>query len=82
MKLLNVASGLAALVAAVLWFWSAKVRVKYKDIVEAGGFQSATILDGTTDVLETIKAANFWSIWASIAAGLSALCQAIAAFPT
>jgi hypothetical protein len=77
---LNRISGIAALVAAALWFVSARMRVKYEPVVDSHGFQEAAILDGAIDVLESIKRANFWSMWAAIAAGISALCQSITSF--
>ena len=80
MKALNIASGIAALIAAALWFLSARVRVKYKPIVDQSGFTAASITEGDIDVLESIKRANSWSMWAAIAAGVSALCQSIASF--
>ena len=77
LKALNIASGIAALIAAALWFISARARVKYTPVVDQSGFTAASITAGDTDVLASIKRANLWSMWAAIAAGVSALCQSI-----
>ncbi len=77
---LNIVSGIAALVAAALWFISARVRVKYNPVEDQDGFTAASITDGDIDVLESIKRANVCSMWAAVAAGVAALCQSVASF--
>lgn len=59
---LNVISGLAAMVAAILWFWSVRVRVKHDPNLTMDGLAPAAILEGDTDVLASLRAANIWSI--------------------
>jgi hypothetical protein len=67
---LNVIVSAAALIAGVLWWKSAMVKVLHRP-----GLSAITI--GDTDVMETARAQSKWSARAAIAATLAALVQAI-----
>lgn len=76
---LNLFSGLAALTAAGLWFWSARVKVAYDPTPDENGWSEAVVLDEHgADILKSLKQANYWSMWAAVAAGVAASCQSIA----
>jgi hypothetical protein len=78
-------SALFALAAAVLWFISAHTKVKAgKRPNNPDGFQTANIYVGSGkneyELVETLVWQSIWSRWAAIAAGLAALCQAVAMY--
>ncbi|MBC3873486.1 hypothetical protein [Undibacterium flavidum] len=76
---INLASAMFAGIAALLWFYSAVVRVKVNDIPDESGFIGSSISDGNgNDILASLVHANFWSACAASAAGVAAILQAVA----
>lgn len=79
-SILNTASAFAALVAAVLWFWSTRVNVKF-GTASATGWQDGGLIDfDGNDQLATLRLANQWNMRASFAAGVAAILQAAALY--
>jgi hypothetical protein len=68
---MNVIVSAAALIAGLLWWKSATVKVLHRP-----GLSAMTI--GDTDVIETARAQSRWSARAAIAATVAAGVQAIA----
>jgi hypothetical protein len=59
-----------AAVAAMLWFASARIRLKQRSLIKRG------LRDGAHDpnaLLQLVYEQSRWSAWAAIAAGLAAL---------
>lgn len=80
---LNLASAIAAGVAAVLWLISAIVRVKFDETPGPDGMVPGGIVDDdNNDILASKARANWWSAWAALAAGLAAALQALAIWNT
>jgi hypothetical protein len=74
---LNAASVGFGLLAAGLWFWSAIVRMRYKDKTDKNGWTAAAITDDAgNDIVKTLGRQSFWSAWGAVAAAVAALCQA------
>jgi hypothetical protein len=72
-------SALFAVSAAALWFYSAKVEVWADDQQGPRSDNMIILKDGRQfDVTGTAQAQSRWSAYAAVAAGLSALLQAIA----
>ena len=83
LKHLNLASAIAAGVAAVLWFVSAVVRVKFNATPSPDGMIDGGIVDDkNNDILASQARGNWWSAWAASAAGVAAALQAIAIWYT
>ena len=77
---LNVISAISALVAAGLWFQSARVKVSATQTEnqrnEDGTFP-ARIIANDSDFIATAFEQVRWSRWAALAAGIAALWQAV-----
>lgn len=72
MKTLLTAGAIAfALVSAVLWFWSAKLRPVYPMGYLSGPPQ---------EIVDAVNAQSKLNAWAAVATGLSVLCQGALAF--
>ena len=69
---LNVIVSVAALIAGVLWWKSARVKVLHRP-----GLSAMTI--GDTDVMETARAQSKWSARAAIAATVAAVAAVVQA---
>jgi hypothetical protein len=67
---LEILSESCAAAAAMLWFISARVRLKKRSIMRRG---LGSGLDDPKTVLLLVYKQSRWSAWASIAAGLAAL---------
>ena len=59
-----------AATAAILWFVSARIRLRERRIVKKGLGSS---LDDPKALLQLVYEQSRWSAWAAIAAGLAAL---------
>jgi hypothetical protein len=59
-----------AAAAAILWFLSARIRLKGRSIVKRGLASGA---DDPQALLRLVYEQSQWSAWAAIAAGLAAL---------
>jgi hypothetical protein len=59
-----------AAVAALLWFASARIRLKQRSEIKKGLHSAA---DDPNTLLQLVYAQSHWSAWAAIAAGLAAL---------
>lgn len=68
--ILEFCSETSAAAAAMLWFASARIRLKERSIVRKGLSSSA---DDPTALLQLVYEQSRWSAWAAIAAGLAAL---------
>ena len=73
----QIASAVFAFVAGVLWFFSAIVRVRYKDSVGSDGMIEANIIVDGADFIKTIQRQSFWSAMAALVACGAAFCQFI-----
>ena len=83
LKHLNLASAVAAGVAAGLWFVSAVVRVKFNVTPGPDGMIDGGIVDDkNNDILASQARGNWWSAWAASAAAVAAALQAIAIWYT
>jgi hypothetical protein len=60
----------SAAVAAILWFISARVRLRKRGLVDRG---LAIGIDNPRELLLLIYKQSQWSAWAAIAAGLAAI---------
>jgi hypothetical protein len=60
-----------AAAAAILWFISARIRLKERGLIKGG---LATSADDPKALLLLVYEQSRWSAWAAIAAGLAALC--------
>jgi len=60
----------SAAVAAILWFISARVRLRKRGLVDRG---LAIGIDNPRELLLLIYEQSQWSAWAAIAAGLAAI---------
>ena len=69
----NVIVSASALTAGLLWWKSARVKVRHRP-----GLSAITI--GDTDIYQTALAQSKWSARAAIAATVAALFQAVAVF--
>jgi hypothetical protein len=67
---LELCSETFAAAAAVLWFASARIRLRERSIVKKGLRSSA---DDPVALLKLVYEQSRWSAWAAIAAGLAAL---------
>lgn len=83
LQYLNLASAIAAGVAAVLWFVSATVRIKFDATPGPNGWTTGAIVDEeNNDILASQAKGNWWSAWAASAAGVAAALQAVAIWNT
>lgn len=83
LKNINLASAIFAGAAAILWFISAVVRVKFDDTPGPDGMIAGAIVDDdNNDILASQARANWWSAWAASAAAIAAALQAIAIWCT
>lgn len=76
---LNGIAAIAALIAAILWFQSARVSVpasETKSDRDEHGMFPARILVNNSDFIATAYEQTRWSKWAALAAGVAALAQA------
>jgi hypothetical protein len=79
LRYLNLASAIAAGIAAVLWFVSAVARVKFDDTPGLDGMTPGGIVDDeNNDILASQARGNWWSAWAASAAAVAAPLQATA----
>jgi hypothetical protein len=60
----------SAVAAAILWFMSARVRLRKRDTVKRG---LASGVDDPRALLRMVYEQSRWSAWAAIAAGVAAL---------
>jgi hypothetical protein len=60
----------SATAAAVLWFISARVRLRKRGLVDRG---LAIGIDNPKEILLLVYKQSQWSAWAAIAAGLAAI---------
>jgi hypothetical protein len=67
---LEICSETSAAAAAVLWFASARIRLRERRIARKGLRSSA---DDPIALLQLVYEQSRWSAWAAIAAGLAAL---------
>jgi hypothetical protein len=80
---LNLASAIAAGIAAVVCFVSAVVRVKFNATPGPDGMIDGGIVDDKyNDILASQTRGNWWSAWAASAATVAAALQAIAIWCT
>lgn len=73
-------SGVAGLISAGLWIWSAVVRVPYSQRFTDDGHPEGVLSDGKTDFLRTWSMQSRVSAWAAIAASFAAGLQAVSLF--
>ena len=66
----EICSEIFAAVAALLWFASARIRLKQRSDIRKGLRSGA---DDPQALLQLVYAQSHWSAWAAIAAGLAAL---------
>ncbi len=66
---LNIIASLSGLIATLLWWKSAAVKVSHRP-----GLSAITI--GDTDIMETARAQSLWSARAAMAATVAAAAQA------
>lgn len=79
----NFGSAAFAFIAALLWFYSAVVRVKYDETPDKDGMIPGAIVDDhNNDILASQARGNKLSAAAAIASGLAALLQALAIWNT
>jgi hypothetical protein len=69
-RLLEIAAESGAVVAAIFWFMSARIRLSKRGAVKRG---LASGLDDPRQILLLVYQQSRWSAWAAIAAGLAAL---------
>ena len=69
-QVFEVIAEISALTAAVLWFISARVRLRKSGFAKRG---LGTGLDDPRALLRMVFEQSQWSAWAAIAAGLAAL---------
>jgi hypothetical protein len=70
--LLNIASGVFAVSAALLWFRSATVRTPT-------GYPLGLKIKEQSELSKAVAQQSWWSAWAALSAGLAAICQVVAA---
>lgn len=78
-------SAVFAFAAAGLWFWSTKSVIEHapNETLPGGGYAFVIIDEDQAtgkriDVLKTAARQVSWNRWAALAAGVAALCQALA----
>lgn len=69
--LFEISGELCATVAAILWFVSARTRLRERRVIRRG---LAGDMDDPKALLLMVYEQSRWSAWAAIAAGLAALC--------
>jgi hypothetical protein len=67
--LLEISGEVCAAAAAILWFVSARIRLKERRILRPG-----LEIDDPKALMLLVYEQSRWSAWAAIAAGLAALC--------
>jgi hypothetical protein len=70
MKLLEALSETFAAAAAVLWFMSARVRLRKPNLTKRG-LESG--LDNPRSLLRLVYEQSKWNAWAALAAGIAAI---------
>jgi len=73
----GIAAG-AAMVSAGLWFGAAKIRISVWGDVPNRVASDAQIVVDDIDFFATVAEQARWNRWAALAAGVAALCQALA----
>lgn len=75
---INFISAVAALGAAIMWAYSAKLRIQFDESEVPKDFGSIALIDDdNSDILKTLNAQSLWSARAAYMAAVAALCQGI-----
>ena len=69
-QVLEILAETSAVAAAILWFLSARVRLRKRDIAKRG---LGSAMDDHRALLRMVYEQSQWSAWAAVAAGLAAL---------
>jgi len=74
---IDIISAISAFAAAILWVYSAKVRVKFDESIPGKDGDIAIIDDDNSDLLKSLRAQSEWSVKAAYMAALAATFQGI-----
>ena len=75
----NWIAALVAVIAALLWFRSATVKIPANPPPsDEAGMSAAQITVNDSDFISTAVQQTRWNKWSAVAAGIAAACQAVA----